>query len=80
VSLGTASATNVPAEAIARAPVFSGRLAGSRKENPRFLEEGLNEAALRRTLSRVRTERHRRFETKSVEELSVLRYDEAIRA
>ena len=39
-----------------------------------------NEAALRRTLSRARTERHRRFETKSLEELSVSRYDEAIRA
>jgi hypothetical protein len=38
----------------------------------------LNEAALRRTLSRARTERHRRFETKSLEELSVSRYDEAI--
>jgi hypothetical protein len=37
-----------------------------------------NEAALRRTLSRARSKRHRRFETRSLAELSVSRYDEAI--
>ena len=43
------------------------------------LEERLNEVALRRTLSRARSKRHRRFETKSLAERSVSRYDEAIR-
>jgi len=37
-----------------------------------------NEAALRRTHSRARSKRHRRFETRSLAELSVSRYDEAI--
>ncbi len=37
-----------------------------------------NEAALRRTLSRARRKRHRRFETRSLAEWSVSRYDEAI--
>jgi hypothetical protein len=37
-----------------------------------------NEAALRRTLSSARSKRHRRFETRSLEEWSVSRYDEAI--
>jgi hypothetical protein len=37
-----------------------------------------NEAALRRTLSRARSKRHRRFETRNLAALSVSRYDEAI--
>jgi hypothetical protein len=43
-----------------------------------FPEARLNEAALRRTLSRARRKRHRRFETRSLAEWSVSRYDEAI--
>ncbi len=46
--------------------------------NGDFLEADLNEAALRRTLSRARRKRHRRFETRSLAEWSVSRYDEAI--
>lgn len=46
------------------------------ERNCRFARQ--NEAALRRTLSRARSKRHRRFETRSLAELSVSRYDEAI--
>ncbi len=41
-------------------------------------EARLNEAALRRTLSRAWSKRHRRLETRSLAERSVSRYDEAI--
>ena len=47
-----------------------------------FITSGLpvkNEAALRRTLTRARSKRHRRFELEvSLEERPVSRYDEAI--
>ena len=42
------------------------------------MEADLNEAALRRTLSRARRKRHRRFETRSLAEWSVSRYDKEI--
>jgi hypothetical protein len=51
--------------------------AESRTLSHRFLEPRLNEAALRRTLSRARSKRHRRFETRSLAELSVSGYDGA---